>query len=55
MAYNADGTPKRSIGVWYPDIGGPYTQEMADEENGRTTNTNQKQVYKTRGRKRKKA
>lgn len=29
MAYNKDGTPKRTIGFWYPDIG-LYTQEMAD-------------------------
>ena len=28
MAYYADGTPKRSVGVFYPDIG-EYTQEMA--------------------------
>ena len=31
MAYYPDGTPKRSIGVWYPDIG-TYTQEMYDED-----------------------
>ena len=31
MAYHADGTPKRSVGVWYPDIG-TYTQEMYDED-----------------------
>lgn len=30
MAYYPDGTPKRSVGVWYPDIG-VYTQEMADQ------------------------
>ena len=30
MAYYADGTPKRSVGNWYPDIG-LYTQEMADD------------------------
>lgn len=33
MAYHKDGTPKRTIGYWYPDIG-IYTQEMADN-NGR--------------------
>ena len=27
MAYESDGTPKRDVGVWYPDIG-TYTQEM---------------------------
>lgn len=30
MAYYADGTPKRTIGYWYPDVG-LYTQEMASE------------------------
>ena len=33
MAYYPDGTPKRSVGVWYPDIG-TYTQEMRDEDRG---------------------
>lgn len=28
MAYHKDGTPKRSEGVWYPDIGTVWTQEM---------------------------
>lgn len=32
MAYNKDGTPKRTVGVWYDDIG-EYTQEMYNEEN----------------------
>ena len=31
MAYNADGTPKRTVGVWYPDIRREWTREM---ENG---------------------
>lgn len=31
MAYYADGTPKRSVGVLYPDIG-LYTQEMEDHD-----------------------
>lgn len=35
MAYNADGTPKRTVGWYYPDCG-LYTQEMANEDNGRT-------------------
>ena len=30
MAYNRDGTPKRTVGYHYPDVG-MYTQEMADE------------------------
>jgi len=32
MAYDADGTPKRNVGVWYPDIG-KYTKEMYNEDN----------------------
>lgn len=32
MAYHKDGTPKRSVGVWYEDIAQEYTQEMYDEE-----------------------
>ena len=30
MAYNPDGTPKRSIGVWYPDIRMTWTKAMED-------------------------
>ena len=43
MAYYPDGTPKRSVGVWYPDIG-VYTEEMAI--NGREAVSNKKQVRK---------
>lgn len=32
MAYNKDGTPKRTVGVWYPDIGTTYTREMELED-----------------------
>ena len=28
MAYNADGTPKRTVGVWYPDIRKEWTKAM---------------------------
>ena len=28
MAYNPDGTPKRSVGFWYPDIKMVWTKEM---------------------------
>lgn len=31
MAYHKDGTPKRTIGYLYPDVG-VYTQEMASED-----------------------
>lgn len=34
LAYNKDGTPKRTVGVWYSDIGGVYTLEMEQEDNG---------------------
>ena len=34
MAYHPDGTPKRNVGTWYPDLGCEWTKEM-DEENGR--------------------
>ena len=28
MAYNSDGTPKRNVGFWYPDIKTVWTKEM---------------------------
>ena len=31
MAYNSDGTAKRDVGTWYPDMG-IYTKEMRDDE-----------------------
>jgi hypothetical protein len=31
MAYHPDGTPKRSIGTWYPDIRMEWTKEMENE------------------------
>ena len=34
LAYYADGTPKRSLGVFYPDMGCVYTQEIFNEEKG---------------------
>lgn len=46
MAYNKDGTIKRTIGVHYPDIG-VYTQEMADEENASRPISNKDKVRKT--------
>lgn len=32
MAYHKDGTPKRSEGVWYPDISTVWTSEDIDNE-----------------------
>lgn len=46
MAYHADGSPKRTVGWMYPDCG-LYTQEMADEDRGRQTISNQSKVRKT--------
>ena len=33
LAYNDDGTVKRNVGVFYPDMGCEYTQEMFNEDN----------------------
>jgi len=32
MAYHEDGTPKRSIGTWYPDLQTEWTREMEEED-----------------------
>jgi hypothetical protein len=34
MAYYDDGTPKRNVDTFYPDIGMMWTQEMQNEESG---------------------
>jgi len=34
MAYYADGTPKRSVGVFYPDINAVWTKNMNETEHG---------------------
>ena len=34
LAYYDDGTPKRDIGTYYPDMGMVYTQEMFNEDKG---------------------
>jgi hypothetical protein len=34
MAYYSDGTPKRSVGVFYPDIGAVWTKNMNESEFG---------------------
>jgi len=31
MAYHPDGSPKRNVGTWYPDIGCTWTGEMENE------------------------
>ena len=34
MAYEDDGTPKRSVGVYYSDMASEYTQEMLEIDRG---------------------
>ena len=34
LAYDKDGNPKRNVGVFYPDMGCVYTEEMYDEDRG---------------------
>ena len=34
LAYYDDGTPKRTVGVYYPDMGCEYTLEIFNEEKG---------------------
>ena len=34
MAYYPDGTPKRSVGVFYPDINAVWTNDMNETEHG---------------------
>lgn len=57
MAYYSDGTPKRSVGFYYEDIGETYTQEMYDEDNPTSQRplSNKSKVYKTRRIRRKRA
>jgi len=48
MAYYPDGTPKRTTGVFYPDIGEEYTNEMASEDHAKSQAvSNKKRVRKT--------
>ena len=37
MAYNPDGTPKRTIGYWYPDIESVWTKEMDNGESSKVS------------------
>jgi hypothetical protein len=32
MAYHSDGTPKRSVGIFYPDINMVWTNEMDEKD-----------------------
>ena len=46
MAYYDDGTPKRSLGVYYPDMGCEYTQEIFNEEEGISNGGSEKRKRK---------
>jgi len=46
MAYYDDGTPKRSLGVYYPDMGCVYTQEIFNEEKGISNDGPEKRKHK---------
>tara|TARA_B100000029_G_scaffold432331_1_gene444360 strand:- start:2507 stop:3109 length:603 start_codon:yes stop_codon:yes gene_type:complete len=46
LAYYPDGTPKRNVGVYYPDMGCVYTKEMYNEDNG--INVQEKRTTKKR-------
>jgi len=34
VAYDDDGFPKRTVGVFYPDMGCVYTREMLNSDRG---------------------
>ena len=46
LAYYDDGTPKRNVGVFYPDMGCVYTQEMFNEEKGISNGGSEKRKRK---------
>lgn len=48
MAYHPDGTPKRTPGVMYPDIG-LYTEEMAQADNERRNTISHKNKIRKTG------
>ena len=48
LAYDKNGMVKRSVGVFYPDIGCEWTQEMDNEYNAGRTIPNKSKVHKTR-------
>ena len=43
MSYNSDGTPKRTVGFWYPDIETVWTKEMRHRSADRLHATTDKQ------------
>jgi len=48
LAYDEDGDPKRNVGVFYPDMGCVYTQEMFNESKGIFNDRPRKQRTKRR-------
>ena len=56
LSYYDDGTPKRHVGTYYPDMGCVYTQEMLEEEMGyeRPTDSAGKRNTRTVDRKKRK-
>ena len=46
MAFHDDGTPKRSVGIYYPDLGCEYTQENFNEEEGISNGGSEKRKRK---------
>lgn len=55
LAYDKDGMVKRTIGVYYPDIGCEWTTEMDIEYYGRREIPNKGKVHKTSRKRRKRA
>ena len=47
LAYDKDGMVKRTVGVYYPDIGQEWTQEMDSEYYAGRAVPNKSKVYKT--------
>jgi len=47
MAYYSDGTPKRSVGVFYPDIGVLWSNGMDETEFGSLQNRDYYQATET--------
>ena len=48
LAYDKNGDPKRDIGIFYPDMGCIYTQEMFNESKGISNDRPRKQRTKRR-------
>ena len=49
MAYYPDGTPKRNVGVWYPDIKMVWTNEMDESDYAHLRDDNSYVPKKTKG------